>query len=404
LRLLLSNTNYLSGVVGGGQRSVQVLAEGLAAQGHEVTVVSLGETGAEGSTNGVRTVRLPLRNLYWPFDGRERPALVKAAWHLGDVYNLRMRADMEAVIDEVRPDLLHTNVMTGFSSAIWSAATGRGVPVVHTLRDYHAVCVRSEMFRSGRPCVRQCLHCRAFSAVSRRLSDTVDAVVGNSRYILDAHLEAGAFGRVPIKAVIYNGYEPPADRAPAPHGDGRLRVGFLGRIAPHKGVEHLLEALRGLPAGSFALLVAGDGDGAYVERLRARYSGLPVEYLGFVKPTELFRRIDVLVVPSLWPEPLPRTIIEAYAHGVPVVGSDRGGIPEVIAEGVTGFVFSPDRPGHLRDVLASLLGDRERLAALRRGAAERSAEFLPGNVVARYLEVYAEALARRKGSGAAWTS
>ena len=48
--------------------------------------------------------------------------------------------------------------------------------------------------------------------------------------------------------------------------------------------------------------------------------------------------------------------------------------------------------------------DRERLAALRRGAAERSAEFLPGNVVARYLEVYAEALARRKGSGAAWTS
>ncbi len=391
-------------MVGGGQRSVQVLAEGLAARGHEVTVVSLGASGAEGSFNGVRTVRLPLRNLYWPFDGEERPALVKAAWHLGDMYNLRMRAAVADVIAEVKPDLLHTNVMTGFSSAIWPAATSRGVPVVHTLRDYHAVCVRSEMFRSGRPCGGRCLECRAFSVVSRPLSDTVDAVVGNSRYILDAHLKAGAFRSVATKAVIYNGYEPPAVREPAPDGDGRLRVGFLGRLAPHKGVEHLLASLRGLPADSFVLYVAGDGDAPYVEGLRARYGDLPVHYLGFVPPTELFRRIDVLVVPSLWPEPLPRTIIEAYGHGVPVVGSDRGGIPEVIDEGVTGFVFSPDRPGHLRDVLFSLSGDGSRLAALRSGAAERSREFAPDTVVTRYLEVYEEVLDRHRGSAAAWTS
>lgn len=392
-KLLLTNTNYRSDVVGGGQLSVQVLAEGLVAQGHEVTVASVGTSAAVETANGVHHIRLRLQNEYWPFDGLEHSPVAKLRWHLRDADNRAMASEFDEILMTVGPDLVHTNVMTGFSAAIWRQAAGRGVPVVHTLRDYHAVCSRSSLFRRGRPCNGNCFDCRLLTIPSRRLSNDIAAVVGNSREILDTHLRLGAFTDVPIKEVVFNGYSGTRSSATkTASADGRLRLGFLGRLAPHKGIEVLLETVRGLPAAAVELVVAGAGNEPYVSGLKTRFESPNVRFLGFVEPLRLFEQIDVLVVPSLWPEPLPRTVFEAYSHGIPVIGSNRGGTPEIIEQGVTGYVFDPDEPLGLRAAIEKIGDDRSLLVDLGRAAAAKASEFLPARVVEQYLGIYSTVL------------
>lgn len=392
MRILMTNMNYRSDVVGGGQASLQVLAEGLAKLGHQVTVVSIGASAKEETVNGVHAVRLPIKNRYWPFDGAAHSSVDKALWHARDIYNASMARDLERILLEVQPDLLHSNVMAGWSVAIWDVAAKHGVPVVHTLRDYYVVCLRSERFKGGRHCTTTCTECLPFKAFRSRASRDVTAVVGNSSYTLEKHLELGAFARTPIREVIYNGFLPPSPLpARIPRGE-RLRLGFLGRLAVEKGIEFLLEAVRTFPSRDVELVVAGSGDDNYERDLRQRFAAENVTFLGFTQPAEFFPRIDALVVPSLWPEPLPRTAFEAYGFGVPIIGSDRGGIPETIEEGVTGFVFSPDDLTSFRALLEELMREPGRLDAMRPAVIERSRDFDPGRVIRDYSRVYEQAV------------
>ena len=395
MRIVFLNANYNSDVVGGGQRSLRFLAEGVAAQGHDVRVVSVGPRDLRERVGGVEHIRVAHANLYWTFDGASHGTLARAGWHALDAFNPFVARAIEPHVVGFAPDVVHTNVMAGISPAVWRAFARRGLPIVHTLRDYYVLCARSEMFRDGRTCERTCLDCRPFTAPARALSDRVDAVVGNSRYILDRHLALGAFPTAAVRRVVYNGVEPPANppaRMPSP--DGRLRLGYLGRLDVPKGVDWLLEAFARLPVGRFTLDVAGSGEPAYEHSLRSRYASEEVRFLGYTDPAELFRRIDLLVVPSLWPEPLPRTAFEAYAHGVPVLGAARGGIPEAIDDGRSGHVFDPDRFETFANPLIRLADDRIALDDLTRGAAAAAAKFRPERVVHEYLAIYDEVLGR----------
>lgn len=106
-------------------------------------------------------------------------------------------------------------------------------------------------------------------------------------------------------------------RRHAPHNP--LRVGIVGQISPHKGHDDAIEAIRLLGAG-FQLLIAGEGDEAYVSNLKRRSAGLPVSFVGFVNFPGYFAEIDILIVPS-WQEPFGIVTIEAMASGIPVIGT-----------------------------------------------------------------------------------
>src|SRR5581483_1582506 len=93
-----------------------------------------------------------------------------------------------------------------------------------------------------------------------------------------------------------------------------------------------------LPHSTWKLMIAGKAADEQDE-LRSLASGLPVEFLGFVAARELLEAVDVLVVPSIWAEPLPRSILEAYAAGVPVIGADSGGISDLIGKDNHDWLF-----------------------------------------------------------------
>ncbi len=152
--------------------------------------------------------------------------------------------------------------------------------------------------------------------------------------------------------------------------DGRLRVGFVGTLVWHKGAHVLIEAVRGLPADRIDVRLHGDPSAfpSYATRLRAAAAGLPVRFMGPFEPDragEVYGDLDVLVVPSVWPENSPMVIHEAYMAGVPVVGARQGGIPELVADGVNGLLYDAFSAPALSAALASLVTDPGRLARFR---------------------------------------
>jgi glycosyltransferase involved in cell wall biosynthesis len=210
-----------------------------------------------------------------------------------------------------------------------------------------------------------------------------------SRFILQRHVELGYF-RHAQQEVIFNSYRPPDLPPPRVVGDTRcLRLGFLGRLVDYKGIELLLDVLRTeMAQENWELAIAGSGQAGYEAELRRRYAEPRVRFLGWVPPERLLNQVDVLVVPSLWEEPLSRAVIESHCHGVPVIGANRGGIPELIQEERTGLLFEPTQPAGLARAIRRFLEDPDLARRMGREALRRSADFAPERIARQYLKVY----------------
>jgi glycosyltransferase involved in cell wall biosynthesis len=211
--------------------------------------------------------------------------------------------------------------------------------------------------------------------------------------------------------VIYGGVD--GDRYRPDPATPRRSVLFVGRLTPHKGVDRLIRAL---PPGA-SLTVAGSAghDRASPERdypdlLRRLAAGRDVRFRGPV-PDELlpalFRSAVALALPSVhrtcygrWvpvSELLGLVVLEAMASGTPVVCSRIGGVPEIVEDGVTGFLVPPGDVGALRERLTQLLADRALAARLGRNAREHALERFTWDACAeRCLSAYAEVTDARR--------
>jgi glycosyltransferase involved in cell wall biosynthesis len=134
-----------------------------------------------------------------------------------------------------------------------------------------------------------------------------------------------------------------------------VRIGLIGQISPHKGHDDAIEAMRKL-GSRFRLLIAGEGEPAYVRALKRKAGGLPVEFEGFVSLPAYFAEIDILIVPS-WQEPFGIITLEAMASGIPVVATGPADIvrgtlipqrdPHALAEAIRTCKLDPGAREHV---------------------------------------------------------
>jgi glycogen synthase len=365
LHIALINSLYPPTAIGGAEKVVQYLAEALVRSSHRVSVITLSADGG-GSVdrlNGVTVIRLPT-DVPWPFGAEYKTVARRVRIKLRDRYSATMHARLRSVLSELRPDVVHTNSLMGFSVSAWDAAASLDLPVVHTAHDWYLTCVRSTMLRAGRNCAGQCASCAMYTAQRKSASNRVATFVGVSDFVRDMHLGHGYFASAGLTTVIHN--PSPARRAmsaPLSHQADPLRLGFLGRLESAKGIENLLAALRPI-TGDFILRIGGTGNTAFIDRLKAQYADPRFEWLGRVEPNEFLGSIDALVVPSIWNEPCCLVIGESHSQGVPVIASRRGGIPEIVRPGVDGFIYEPDHPSELADIVKRLLADRSIVATM----------------------------------------
>jgi glycosyltransferase involved in cell wall biosynthesis/GT2 family glycosyltransferase len=174
-------------------------------------------------------------------------------------------------------------------------------------------------------------------------------------------------------------------------------IGYVGRLAPHKGINVLLEAVARLDRATVRIAGAGPEGAA----LRARVAGLGigdrVELVGSVGQDRLpdfYRGLDVLAVPSLptpgWLEQFGRVVVEAMACGVPVVASDTGALPDVVGD--AGLLVPPGDPEALATALQSVLEDDATRGELSRRGVDQAQRASWSEVAGKYLGLYERAM------------
>jgi glycosyltransferase involved in cell wall biosynthesis len=272
------------------------------------------------------------------------------------------------LIDYAQPDIVHChNIYHQLTPSIIGAAKRRGVPVVLTLHDYKPICPVYTRLRHGQVC-SDCLDNGFSQVVKHRCADgslgknlllfaeawvqrllksyeKVDMFVAPSEFMC-ASVTLHRFPKDRVE-VIYNGIDCKTIKA-TPEDQGYVL--YLGRLSSEKGIETLLAAHAEI-ADRVPLVVAGTGPTE--QPMRSSYP--KAKFLGHVSGSALenaLRHASLIVIPSEWYENCPMSVLEAMAHGKPIVASDIGGIPELVVDGETGVLF---RPGDRHALRAHLL-------------------------------------------------
>jgi len=349
MRILFINTLYEPFIGGGAEIILKDLVEGAYNFGHKVKVLTFWDKeDKEDIVNGIPVYRAKIPNLYLPY-GKVRPPLLKRRlWHLLDIYNPKSKKIVLDQIKQFKPDIISIHNTPGWSSAIWDAVDEARVPAIQVLHDLYLLCP-GHMFKNNSVCKKQCLSCKLMRLPYKSKSNKVKAVVGVSRFILNKLLEYGYFKDVPIKTVIHNSRNLSKITIKRNVNPDYINLGFIGTLAPNKGIELLLKAYLKIKKPNYRLYVAGSGKKDYEEYLKSNYRDDSIVFMGRVKPEDFFEKVDVTIVPSIWYEALGMVVIESFAFGVPVIGSNIGGIPEMIIEGVNGLIFDPYKSGDLEN-------------------------------------------------------
>jgi len=330
--------------------------------GNQVSVLSLTSDREKSidTMDGVDVYRIPLPNIYWPFgETRNRRLHQKFIWHILDMWNPFIYWRTLRFLDKVKPEVLHTNNIRGMSVSVWSAARNRNIPVVHTLRDYSIACARGGMFHRGKNCEQQCGTCRVLTFNKRKASRLVDIVVSNSAFTLKRHQNSGFFGGLPAK-VIFNIAKTPEIKAEKNLAASSLRFGYIGRIEQMKGIRIVLEAFSRLEDAECRLVIAGTGEFKYLKSLQKEFADIRINWLGFVEEKAFYDQIDVSIVPSIWHEPLPRALIEAFTYNKAAICSDVGGNVEIGRLGKKVEIFRNENVDDLAKLMRSALADPDK--------------------------------------------
>lgn len=330
-------------------------------------------------------------------------------------YNPQGRALMTDRIKRFRPEVVHVhNFFPRLSPAIFDACGQASVPVVWTLHNFRVTCANALLLRDSRPC-EECLGKVPLAAVRHRcyrgstlaslsLASMIwtNRLRGTWRSRIDRFIALTDFARNKFIAAGL-----PADRirvkpnfADDPFGTDGAKVGeprtggalFVGRLSAEKGADVLVAAWQDL---DFPLTVMGDGP----ERSALEAAAPPhVRFMGHCEKASVqreMRQAALLIVPSIWYEMFPMTVVEAMACGTPVIASRIGALAEIIEDGRTGYHFNPSDPSDLVRVVRMALSDPARLAEIGANArAHFEARLSPAASLGMLETIYAEVCER----------
>lgn len=435
MRVLQVPFHYYPDAVGGTEVYVSSLAKWLQTQGTEVEIAAPAQDSDEYVHDGMPVHR---------FGITKTPSDVAMLYGGGDPEATRQFA---AILDRTQPDIVHLHAMSpAVSLQVVYEIRKRGIPAVFTCHIPGITCPRGTLLRYGaqvcdgvwdlRRCTRCTLQARGLplpiasliaatppfaaeqlaarglrgSAVTAlrmrslqagrqstlieffRNVDRIVSVSGWLRELLIANgLPADKVTLCRHGASQSFSTKPAASRASR---DGAFRIAFLGRLNPAKGVHVLVEAIRRRPAIWVKLDIFGivQDDVAFVERLRKSIGSDPriqiLEPLSNDVVVERLHDYDALAVPSQWMETGPLVVYDAFLAGIPVLGSRRGGIAELVTHERDGLLVEPADPEAWANALERLSTDERLRQQLRSGVrTPRSMQAVAAEMSVLYAEV-----------------
>lgn len=280
------------------------------------------------------------------------------------IYSKKNKEEFAQLIKEFKPDVVHVfAIYVTISPSILEACREAGVPVVMSCNDYKHICTNYRLYHHGKICTdckgnrfykavtnNCCKHSIAFSIASsieayeyeRRniFRSNVSVFSFESNFMLNItkdfwghHTHTSYLLGKPFDATQYE-----------PHPETENYLLYIGRLSDEKGVDVLLRAMQLVPEANLKIV----GTGFYEEYLRKLSEELKLKNVSFEgskwgdEAKDFIRNSKFVVIPSLWHENFPYVVTECFALGKAIIGSDRGGIPENIIPGETGYVYPAD--------------------------------------------------------------
>ncbi|HKA38130.1 MAG TPA: glycosyltransferase [Burkholderiales bacterium] len=324
------------------------------------------------------------------------------------VWSRRTSQDITRLVDAFQPDVIHAhNTFALVSSSLYWAAARAGIPVVQTLHNFRLMCVQAMFLYDGRVC-EDCLGHVPWRGVTRKCYRNSGLQSAALAVMLGVHRTLGTFRDKVTRYIALNEFcrrkfvegGLPASRISVkpnfvdverPVAGGARHGGlYVGRLAPEKGIDVLMQALRELPGVAIDVI----GVGPEQHQVEAHPQLNVLGWLAHGEIYERMRRASYLVMPSIWYENFPRTLVEAYANGLPVIASHLGALPELVEHGRTGLLFEAGSAHDLARHIAWAEAFPGKMAAMGEEARERyESEFTSERNYAQLTAIYRDAIA-----------
>jgi glycosyltransferase involved in cell wall biosynthesis len=391
MRILIVNNLYPPYSRGGAETAVVNEAQTLAKEGHDVAVLTTAPFKgwrslelSEWKEEGVTVYRFFPLNLFWYRNDHKHSALVRALWYAGNLWGWHPVSIFEKAVKLFKPDAVHLHNINGMSYRYPKACDRLKVKTVFTAHAVHYAVpsgVISRVKETPKPF-------GLFAWLLRRMLRTEAVVTAPSRWLLDFYVSRGFFkGQKtsvipnPLPASAAFGGETPKARP--------VRFLYVGQLEAYKGLNMMLAALSKLPKDiPWQIDIAGDG--SLMGELR-KQRDQHVSIRGKLAPEEVSRayaQSTALIMPSLCEENAPMVIAEAQSHGLPVIASAIGGIPEMIEDGVNGMLFEPGNVEELAMHCRRAIEHPEMIESMRRACIESAKRYDPQTVAGEYLKLF----------------
>lgn len=359
----------------------QSVCNELTRRGHRVSVFTRGED-PYAPDHAIRRERRGGVDLYITNKAREKDGYAHPD----------LDAAFGRLLDELRPDAAHIGHLNHLSTGLPGELAKRGIPVLFTLHDFWLLCPRGQFLQinfaqsefhclcpgqQNERCARQCYNRffgqgdaesdltywtnwigRRMEAV-RRAAEQVHLFIAPSRYLMGRFVEE--WGLEPERQIRYLDYGFPLHylQPVQPKTKGPFTFGYIGTHIPAKGINLLLQAFARAAIPQARLLIWGRHAGQSTLRLQNMAEELCPpgsvefrgEYVNSNLATEVFARVDGIVVPSIWGENSPLVIHEAQACRLPVITADYGGMAEYVRHLENGLLFRHRDPDALCEQL-----------------------------------------------------
>lgn len=411
MRVLMCNSFFY--LRGGVERCFFDLSHLLSAHGHEVIPFCMSHKRNLPSEYS----RYFVSEIDYPSLLEQKTSLATKLRVLERVlYSREAKRRIEQLINDTRPDIAHVQEIDHeVSPSIMHAIKQFGIPIVQTLHDYKMVCPNTNFISNGEVCER-CKGGQYYHAVLSRCKR--GSLLPSLLACFETYFQklSGIYEKntdvfiVPSRflqqKLAEHGFEPEVTHLPhfvdvdgfCPCYEVSNHFVYFGRLVSIKGVKTLFEAMRYVSSSSHLYVV---GEGELEESLRefARQHRISnVAFLGYLATQDLIpivQRAAFTVFPSECYENYPMTILESFACGTPVIGSDIGGISELIEDGRNGLLFEPGNPRQLADRMRFLLDNPQQAIEMgRNGRQQVENTNHPQHYYQQIVEIYQRLLGK----------
>lgn len=361
MRILIVNYRYF--ISGGPEKYLFNIKRTLEKNGHEVIPFSV-LSDRNVHTKYSRYFVSPIGDEHAVYykDVKKSPRVI---WQLltRSIYSLDVKKALKKEIHEIKPDVVYIiHYVNKLSPSVIDAAKEMNVPVVLRLSDYFLLCPRFDFLYKKSVCEdcltkgyhecikKRCVKNSFFASLVRvlsmkihkyiRVEDRVDAFVTPSMF-LKRKLEDNGYNKDKLYCIPT--FTDMNDKKM--HGGNGGYGLYFGRISEEKGVETLIYAFEKMPDLKIKIM----GDDSTDEAIRLKKYVVEknisnIEFLGFKQGCELddiIAQAGYVIIPSVWYDNLPNTALEAFKFSKPVIAAKIGSLPELVQDGVNGYLFEP---------------------------------------------------------------